>query len=67
MNKIKIGVSDYTKEEMIYNDSWAIGCSSDYFLNIIKQYEKDGYEVKFETNLFRKIFGFGIYKVVAYK
>jgi hypothetical protein len=66
--KIKIGNSDYTREEMQKGDSvWAIGCSSDYFLKIIKQYEDAGYEVKFETNFFRRIFGIATYKVIAYK
>lgn len=58
-NKIKIGDSDYTR--------FSIGCSANEFLSAIKYYEDLGYKVKFETNLFRKIFGFGIYKVMAYK
>lgn len=64
--KIVIGNSDYTREDMKNNISgW--GTTSVDFLDTINYYEENGYKVNFETNLFRKIFGFGIYKVVAYK
>ena len=49
------------------DSGWAIGCSAKYFLETIKQYEQEGYTVKFETSIWRKIFGMGIYKIVAYQ
>ena len=68
MEKVKIGNSDYSRIQMEQGDSgWTIGCSAEYFLNTIKQYENEGYTVKFETSIWRKIFGWGIYKVVAYR
>ena len=66
--KLLIGRSDYTRKQMESGDSnggW--GTTTALFLKTISLYEKDGYTVKFETNLFRKIFGVGIYKVIAYK
>lgn len=66
--KIVIGQSDYTREEMRNgNIGWTFGTSSSTFLDIIAHYEHDGYEVKFETNLIQRIFGLGKYKVTAYK
>ena len=66
MEKIKIGNSDYTKEQMQKGvHGW--GTSDKDFLETIKQYEDDGYTVKFETSIWRKIFCVGIYSVVAIK
>lgn len=68
MEKIKIGNSDYSRKQMEQGDiGWTIGCSSKYFLDTIKQYESEGFTVKFETSILRKIFGMGIYEVVAYR
>jgi len=68
MEKIKIGNSDYSRKQMEQGDNgWTIGCSAKYFLDTIKQYENKGYTVKFETSIWRKIFGMGIYKVMAYR
>lgn len=66
MEKIKIGNSDYTREEM-EQGVYGWGTSSSEFLQTIKTYEAEGYTVKFKTNLWRRIFAFGIYKVIAYK
>ena len=66
--KIVIGQSDYTREEMRNGTiGWAFGTSSSTFLDIIAHYEHDGYEVKFEGGLFQRLFGLGRYKVTAYK
>ena len=68
IEKIIIGNSDYTRKEMESGtDSWTIGSSSNHFLSVIKHYEKLGFTVKFETSIWRKLFGIGIYKVIAYK
>ena len=66
MEKIKIGNSDYTKEQM-QKGVYGLGTSDKDFLEIIKQYEDDGYTVKFETSIWKKIFCTGIYSVVAIK
>lgn len=66
VEKVKIGTSDYTRDQM-ERGVYGWGTSSSEYIDTIKQYEKDGYVVKFETNIFRRIFGFGIYKVVAYR
>lgn len=66
--KIKIGATDYSRKEMESGDiGWSIGTSAKEFMETIKLYEREGYTVSFETSLFRKIFGLGIYKVVARK
>lgn len=69
MEKVTIGQSDYSREEMMDVDGseWAIGSSFQEFLDMINYYENLGYIVKFETSIWRRIFGFGIYKIVAYK
>jgi hypothetical protein len=66
MEKIKIGNSDYKREQM-EQGVYGWGTSNSEFLQTIKQYEAEGYTVKFETNLWRRIFALGIYKVVAYR
>jgi len=63
-----IGRSDYTRKQMESGESnggW--GATTELFLNTISNYEKNGFTIKFETSLWRKIFGCGIYKVIAYK
>jgi hypothetical protein len=66
--KIKIGTSDYSRKEMESGDiGWAIGTSTNDYMETIELYEREGYTVSFETSLFRKLFGLGIYKVVARK
>lgn len=66
MEKINIGNTDYTKAQM-EKGVYGWGTSNEEFLQTIRTYEADGYTVKFETNLLRRIFAIGIYKVVAYK
>ena len=66
MEKIKIGNSDYKREEM-EQGVYGWGTSNAHFLKTIRAYEAEGYTVKFETNLFRRIFALGIYKVTAYR
>jgi len=66
MEKIKIGVSDYTREQ-IQNGAIGIGSSNREFLDHIKSYEDEGYTVEFQTSLFRKIFLLGLYKIIAIK
>mgnify|MGYP001558495112 CR=1 FL=1 len=66
--KIIIGDSDYSRKQIESRESdggW--GDSARDVLKTIREYENNGYEVKFETSLFRKIFCMGIYRVVAYK
>lgn len=65
--RIKIGVSDYTRKAMGADDMLAIGTSSKEFLDAIEAYEREGYVVKFETSIWRKLFAMGLYKVVAYR
>ncbi len=65
--KVKIGNSDYTRKQMEEEvHIFAIGTTSEHFLETIQAYERRGYIVKFETNIFRWIFGWGRYKVMAY-
>jgi hypothetical protein len=64
--RIPIGNSDYTRSELEC-DVWGWGVSSDYFLKTIQAFEDAGCIVRFETSLFRRIFGIAKYKVVAYK
>lgn len=64
--KIKIGVSDYSREQM-ENDAYGWGTTGPEFLDTIEEYERIGYQVKFETNWLRRIFAIGIYKITAYK
>jgi len=66
MEKINIGNSDYSREEM-EQGLYGFGTSAKEFLNVIMRFEKDGYQVKFETSIWRKIFSSAIYKVVAYR
>lgn len=68
MEKIEIGNSDYSREEIEKGISgWTIGHTPNYFLNTIREFESEGYTVKFETNFWQRIFGMSIYKVFAYK
>jgi hypothetical protein len=69
MKKIIIGHSDYSREEMISEKAFGgfrFGVSPDTYLECIQTLENAGYFVKFETSFFRKIFGIGKYRVVAY-
>ena len=69
-NVVKIGTSDYTREQMESgNTGWELGTSSKEYLETIAAYEDLGYKVKFETNFFRRIgwsWDLGLYKVIAY-
>lgn len=73
IERIKIGNSDYSREEIkrgceIDRDGgWQIGSSFEEFMDRFEEFEKLGYKIKFETSIFRKIFGMGIYKIVAVK
>lgn len=68
MDKIKIGVSDYSREQIEKGETYfSIGSSTKDFLDLIKEYEDSGYTVKFKTNIWQMIFGLGKYKVIAYK
>ncbi len=68
IEKITIGESDYSREQMLSGKmGWSIGNTAGEFLQTISEYEKEGYEVKFETSILRKIFCVGVYKVVAIK
>lgn len=67
-NKIVIGNSDYSREEMesgLAEGGW--GTDTDEYLRRIKYYENTGRIVKFETSLFRRLFGIGKYRVVSYQ
>ena len=66
-DKVTIGYSDYKRELMETGKiGWTIGDDTDEFLSVIQGYEKNGYKVVFKTNIIRRIFGLGIYKVIAY-
>ena len=67
IERVIIGNSDYTRKQMESGKSFGAWGSTLEFLELIKMVERNGYVVKFETNLFRRIFGLGIYKVVGYK
>lgn len=65
--KTVIGSSDYSRKQMESGDTgWSIG-DPNYILNAVKLYEEEGFKVEFKTNIFRRIFAFGIYKIVATK
>lgn len=66
MKKIKIGNSDYNRKQ-IESGVYGWGTTNKVFLQTIKEYEDDGYIVKFETSIWRKLFCVGIYNVVAIK
>ena len=62
-----IGQSDYNRKRVEQgNLGWTIG-DEDLLLSTIKIFEKNGYTVEFRTNIFRRLFALGIYKVVAIK
>jgi hypothetical protein len=60
-----LGQSDYTRKQMEDGTGWSIGSTDEEFLQRIKDYEEQGYVVEFKTNIFRRIFSLGIYKVIA--
>lgn len=67
--EIFIGNSDYSRKQMEngeYDRFLVIG-DADSFLAEIAKYEKLGYEIKFKTSFFRKLFGITVYSVVAIK
>jgi hypothetical protein len=67
MEKIVIGQSDYPRKAIEENKcGWTLG-STTTFLETIKLLEENGYTIKFETSLFRRLFALGIYKIIAYK
>lgn len=65
MEQIIIGNSDYNRKELEDN-KWGWGNTAIEFIRTINHYEDIGYEVKFETNIFRLLFGIK-YKVVGYR
>ena len=67
MEKIEIGNSDYSREEIENGSGISIGTSPKIFYARIREFENAGYTVKFETSLWQKIFGLSKYKVNAYK
>ena len=69
MKKIKIGESDYNRNQIESGTPGAIGgqICCDSMLEKIRYYENNGYTVQFQTSIFRKIFLLGKYKVVATK
>lgn len=66
MQKIVIGNSDFNRKELEDN-KYGWGNSSQEFLRTIIEYENQGFEIQFETNLIRLIFGTTKYKVVGYR
>ena len=63
-----IGESDYTREEIESGKTnGSFGTPAIIFKARLAEYEKQGYTIKFETSIFRKIFAVGKYKIVAYK
>lgn len=66
MEKITIGNSDYTREEI---ESGAHGAWGDVhtFLELIYMCERKGYTIVFKTSLLRRIFCTGKYKVIGIK
>ena len=65
-DKVIIGNSDYTRKEIENGAGWVIGNPVN-FLQTIRAVEREGYTVKFETSLFRKILCVSKYRVVGYK
>ena len=68
--KIIIGQSDYTREQIVSgvsNTIWTLGNSPKIFIDTIERYEQNGYIVKFETSFFQRLFSMGYYRVIAYK
>ena len=67
IDKVIIGTSDYTREQMENGESaGAFGTSAEDFINVIESYEEDGYDVFFKRNPFR-LFAMGKYRVIAYR
>lgn len=68
IKKIIIGNSDYTRSEIEEGKCKnAFGSTRTQFLEQILIVERYGYVVKFKTNILRRIFCLGKYRVVAYK
>lgn len=66
--KITIGYSDYSREEMESGKAYnGIGTISEEYLQSICEFEKVGYKVNFESSILRRLFGYAKYKVVATK
>ena len=66
MQQIIIGNSDYNRKELEDNKcGW--GNTALEFIKTINYYEDNGYEVRFETNIFRILFGKTKYKIVGYR
>ncbi len=60
-----IGYSDYSRDQIESNQcGWTFG-SRNHLLSRILEAEASGYNVTFETSIFRRIFCTGIYKIVA--
>jgi hypothetical protein len=64
--KFVIGNTDYTREQLS-KGVYGWGASSKQFLDRIVTFENEGFSVKFETSLLRKLFGVGKYRVVGYR
>lgn len=62
-----IGYTDYTRQQIV--SGAAIGGFGNYdeIVESILYAEEDGWEVKFETSLFRKLFCTAKYRIVAIK
>jgi hypothetical protein len=67
MDCVIIGNSDYNRKQMEEEVCSRLEISPSEFLEAIREYEIQGYDVKFETSLFRMIFGVTKYKVVGYR
>jgi hypothetical protein len=67
MERVIIGYSDYSRQQIEKGNIWILGDSRECILDTIAAFEHEDYNVKFETSLFRKIFCLAKYKVVAYK
>lgn len=65
MKKIKIGNSDFTRKQL-EEGVWTWGTSAWECTETIRHFEREGYVVKFETSILRKIFCIGKFKIVAY-
>lgn len=67
--KIVIALSDYNREQLEKDEVHELtvgNCSARALLNVIRQYEKAGCVVKFNTSLWRRLFCIAKYQVVAY-
>lgn len=67
--KVVIAHSDYTRAQLEKDEVHELtvgNCSARAILDVIRQHEKDGYQVKFETSIWRLLFFVPTYKIVAY-